>query len=138
MTDAELNMAIAELIEPKPSNDHEYMAIGDTSDGEGWVSGWDTNDETGISYPGWHPRDFCSDPACTVMLLERLVVARGFVSLSAWISSPMRICLTGQFVEGIWKSDEPSTFAASHQLGRAVAEAFWLANQPTKVQEELH
>lgn len=67
--------------------------------------------------------DFVNNPAATVMLLEKMIAERGFVSLSAWISSPMRVCITGKIENSGWRSDDPSTYAASDKLGRAVAEA---------------
>lgn len=77
----------------------------------------------------WHENpDFVNDPAMTVLLLEKLMESRGFVSLSRWLASPTRVCVTGQMEEGQWKADEPSTYSATDKLGRCVAESFALAN----------
>lgn len=89
----------------------------------GWR--WD-NQRFWISPEGLSQSDLpaCTSSAMTVRLLSLMVVERGFVSLSAWISSPMRVCMTGQITDGLWVSDKPSTYAADDSIEESVALSF--------------
>lgn len=64
MSDEELNLWIAEFIDPKEGSvwDTPGQRILTCAGGWMWVDGH-----------GREPRAFCSDPACTVMLMERMI-----------------------------------------------------------------
>lgn len=84
-TNDALNRWIAEFLEPKPSEPPRFSQ--DTSPNGGWRTkflgfGLVDSPPNQVGYPApkleWQPRDFCADPACTVMLMEKLL-DRGFV-----------------------------------------------------------
>lgn len=107
-----LNRWIAEKLEPKPEwPDHDKglsMAVYPSAGGC-WEGGYGAN--------GWHqdPIDFCVDPACTVMLMEKgrlNVMTNGFLALGGpWVA----MCGDGKQAYG-------------DTVGYAVALAFAKAN----------
>ncbi len=138
MTPDELSRLIAESIEPKPkTGDHVSYGIFDPTEPtvpgiyggpipkyrrslkKAWRQHITVNDTVDLYM--WEHVDFVTDPAMTLMLLEKIVVKRGFIQLSAWLESPTRVSITGQMDSGYWKSDEPSTYAATESIGESVA-----------------
>jgi hypothetical protein len=69
MSDSELNLKIAEFLEPKPNADDEY-----DHERSAWRWVPEVHDRKGnVIYRGeLEPRDFVNDPACTLMLLTKL------------------------------------------------------------------
>lgn len=96
--DADLNLAIAEFIESKPTID---------SGGP-------------LQMIGWKQRDFVNDPACTLMLLKMLRESHKVVWLTVgWMCHVVVGPLTPTPAAEVRTPDD---------IGRAVAEAFYLAN----------
>ena len=112
-TDAELNLWIAKFLEPNPKRrakqPHESMTQRGSKLGC-WTFAFQCEDK--------QPRDFCNDPACTVMLMEKLLADFHIITLSVNFADSDRGMCVGQ--------DE--TIRWGRTLGRAVAEAFALAN----------
>lgn len=65
----------------------------------------------------WQPRDMVHDPAMTVMLLEKM---------GRHTERPLTVSVTT--ITAYWQVDFGGAIAGNERLGRAVAEAFALAN----------
>jgi hypothetical protein len=118
MSDSELNLKIAEFLEPKPifadyEYDHERSAWR-------WVP--EVEDRKGnVIYRGeLGPRDFVNDPACTLMLLTKLAEDDevSIEELNGWYA---------EYNCGPNDGSERITARAA-TMGRAIAELFAKAN----------
>lgn len=112
MTNAELNLFIATTIEPKS----EFHFGAARSKGNAWFR----------SDGRIQPRDFCSDPACILMLIRECAKRSGFT-----------VCISvepGGFT-GVDGLGEPCVYGP--EIGRVVADAFYaLVNGVSAAVEE--
>lgn len=115
LTDEQISQWIAEKLEPKPAIGISYSKM--AAEGRLWWYG----EQNG--YIKCWPRDMVSDPAMTVMLLEKLLKS-GFNDVQHTTT------LTYWKNVAKWECDEGAAKRAltTQSLGRAVAEAFMLAN----------
>lgn len=117
MSDEELNMWIAEKLEPQPSHRTapRQVAPGSPSICDGWkCPGW-----TEAGGYIWQPRAFCSDPACTMMLIQRGVSVQ--VENEPLFEDSTRYC-------AYWMGLKIGSSVNGNDLGRVVAESFALAS----------
>lgn len=121
VSDADLSRWIASRFEPTLMICEHYVSLWGPHKGTKYFNtAFDVADDgdTLINLR-WEPRDMVNDPAMTVMLLEKMTLAHLMFlrSTNMW-----RCCADGR----------EQHFVHSEKLGRAVAEAFALANGWTK------
>jgi hypothetical protein len=121
ISDESLSRWIAEKLEPMPNDTPDEVAVLDEwplSNGKNWqlVSSYGEGDVL-----HWEPRNMVTDPAMTVMLLEKMGTAELEPDLSyengCWHVYTLRD-VGPQFVD----------FSRKLKIGRAVAEAWAIAN----------
>ena len=116
--DQELSLWIAEKLEPAPAwtplrKSREYLGTF-YSDGKCWQRRFDGEQ----GQRPQEPRDMVNDPACTVMLMEKLLCHHG-VKLDRGVDPDY--CLS-------WFDGQKWSEVDGESLGRAIAEAFALAH----------